>query len=164
MADINANSIRDVKSFNNVSVVAVAVTGAAVPLQPQFPSSSGFNPVATPPASPGEPADGVSVSPSMIPKEYDDESLVFAAIMEKAGLYSLQVGTSVLKCLAVFSLLLIRGSRFTQVSEFVDIKSVFNDSVLRTKYNSPLKPCRLCLRCWVRLRCRLCLWLWSSIL
>lgn len=99
MADINANSIKDVKSFNNVSVVAVAVTGAAIPLQPQIPGQPAFAPVATPPASPGDPAPPSPAAPAPaaspggtpIPKDYDDESLVFAAIMEKAGLYSLQV-------------------------------------------------------------------------
>lgn len=97
MADINANSIKDVKSFNNVSVVAVAVTGAAIPLQPQIPGQPAFAPVATPPASPGEPSTPAAAAPAAspggtpIPKDYDDESLVFAAIMEKAGLYSLQV-------------------------------------------------------------------------
>lgn len=93
MADINANTIKDIKSFNNVSVVAVAVTGAAVPLQPQIPGHTSF-PVATPPASPGEmpgsPTAAVA-APAPAAKDYEDESLVFAAIMEKAGLYSLQV-------------------------------------------------------------------------
>lgn len=95
MADINANLINDVKSFHNVSVVAVAVTGAAIPLQPQIPGQPAF-PVPTPPASPGEPPSpvGGEAAPTpvaTVPKDYDDESLVFAANMEKAGLYSLQV-------------------------------------------------------------------------
>ena len=32
-----------------------------------------------------------AVAPAAVAKDYEDESLVFAAIMEKAGLYSLQV-------------------------------------------------------------------------
>jgi hypothetical protein len=59
MADISGNVITDPKTFNSVHVVAVAVQGAAVPLQPQVDRPEG--------------------------------ALVFSAVMEKAGLYSLQV-------------------------------------------------------------------------